>query len=156
MSERPLIYVFRLARNHLALGLRRLGYVISQTMPYRGHFWNLIPALDFLVRLDLQRIPWKFERPKTFTLDLGALTFVLGIKVPCIALCSGARNRHLIMQSADMFVFIMPTKTHSSTSVAFFIFETYLSSDISYFLLGLPHTFTFSSVTMRYDIYAFY
>ena len=47
-------------------------------MPYRGHFWNLIPTLDFLVRFVPQNIPWKFEPPlKIFHVGPGSLKFRL-------------------------------------------------------------------------------
>ena len=107
-------------------------------MPYRGHFWNMIPALYFLVGLDPQSILWKFEPQwKNFTLDLGAWSFVSGVEVTSILLRSGAQNHHLIKQLANIFVFVIPTKTHSFTSDAFFVFGTHLRSNINYLIVSI-------------------
>ena len=52
-------------------------------------------------------------------LELGARSFVSGIKATWIALRSGARNHHLIKQAANIIAFVMSIRTHSFTSDAF-------------------------------------
>ena len=69
-------------------------------------------------------------------MDLGSWSFVSGVKVTYIALCSGAHNHQLMKEVADFF-FVILTMAISSLQMHFFVFGTHLRSNISFLILNV-------------------